>query len=102
MDNNKFYNVKLISIEKGFNLVIKCKKTQSILEAAEIAGIDLPYSCRSGACSTCVGKKIKGFLNQSDQLFLNLEQINNNFLLTCVSYPESDCEILVHQEDEIN
>ena len=37
MDNNKFYNIKLISIEKGFNLVIKCKKTQSILEDFKIS-----------------------------------------------------------------
>jgi len=96
------YNINIVSIEKGFDLIVKCKKTESILEASERAGIDLPYSCRSGACSTCAGKKLEGLFNQSKQIFLNSEQINNNFLLTCVAYPESDCKILVHQENKIN
>jgi len=96
------YDINIINVEKGFNFTIKCKKTESILEASEKAGIDLPYSCRVGACSTCVGKKIEGSFNQYEQLFLNSEQINDNFLLTCVSYPESNCKILVSQEDQIN
>jgi len=96
------YNINIVSIEKGFDLIIKCSNTESILEASEKAGLDLPYSCRSGACSTCVGKTIEGLVNQYEQLFLSPEQMNNNFVLTCVSYPKSDCKILVNQEDQIN
>jgi ferredoxin len=96
------YNINIVSIEKGFDLNIKCSETESLLEASEKAGIDLPYSCRAGACSTCAGKKVEGLFDQSDQIFLSPEQINKNFLLTCVSYPRSDCKVLVHQEDQIN
>jgi len=96
------YNLNIVSLEKGIDLNIKCSETESFLEASEKAGIDLPYSCRAGACSTCAGKKIEGLFYQSDQLFLSSEQINKGFLLTCVSYPKSDCKILVAQEDQIN
>ena len=68
---------------------------QSVLDAAMAAGLVLPYSCRSGACSTCKAKVVSGTVadGASPDSVLTKEEIDAGYKLLCQAHASSDLVI---------
>ena len=66
------------------------KGRQSILEAGLEAGVELPYSCKGGVCSTCRAKLVAGDVDMDVNVALEDYEVARGFVLTCQSYPVTD------------
>lgn len=94
------YNITLVNGNEGTSVTIKVGSDEYILESAEDQGIELPSSCNAGKCITCASRLLEGEVDR-DSAFLKPTEMAAGFILTCKSYPRSDCVILTHQEDAL-
>ncbi len=92
------YQVRLVNPALKLDRTIAVPDDQYILDIAEDAGIRLPAGCKQGDCSACVAKLVSGEVDQSEQKFLRPSEIAAGYIVTCVTYPLSDCTLETHQE----
>jgi ring-1,2-phenylacetyl-CoA epoxidase subunit PaaE len=81
-------NIKIKFGNELHDLVVG--ENQSILQAALQNGISLPYSCRSGVCSTCAAKCVAGKIELIKNDVLTDADIVDGWILTCTGHPVSD------------
>jgi ring-1,2-phenylacetyl-CoA epoxidase subunit PaaE len=67
---------------------------ESILAAASRAGMDVPFSCKSGVCATCRAKLLQGQVRMDRNFALEKADLEAGFILTCQAHPLTD-EVVV-------
>jgi len=78
-----------------------CRSDQTLLAAAEAAGVLLPSSCCSGVCTTCAALISSGSVHQPDAMGVKAELQQQGYALLCVAYPRSDLSLQAGQEDAL-
>ncbi|MEO0852356.1 MAG: 2Fe-2S iron-sulfur cluster-binding protein [Cyanobacteria bacterium J06648_11] len=75
--------------------------SQTILDAAIAAGLDLPFSCSAGVCTTCAAQVEAGTIDQSEGMGIAPELQKEGYALLCVAYPRSAVTLVTEKEDEV-
>ncbi|MBW4497759.1 MAG: 2Fe-2S iron-sulfur cluster binding domain-containing protein [Oscillatoria princeps RMCB-10] len=95
------YTIKIHHRQTGKQYVVQVPEDRYILHSGESQGLDLPFSCRNGACTTCAVRVKAGELYQPEAMGLSPELRQQGYALLCVSYPRSDLEVETQDEDEV-
>ncbi len=87
-DDVEFFEVEY----ENEGTTIEVANNETLLEAGENEGWDLPYACRQGQCVSCGGKVQDGpaeeYVVHDNQEMLNEEELEEGYVLTCVAYPK--------------
>jgi ring-1,2-phenylacetyl-CoA epoxidase subunit PaaE len=66
------------------------KTKDNIIDGALKQGVELPYSCKGGVCSTCRAKLVEGEVDMDVNFALEDYELARGFILCCQSYPVTD------------
>lgn len=72
---------------------------KTVLAAAQEAGLDLPFSCSAGVCTTCAALVTQGEVDQTDGMGVSPDLQSQGYALLCVAYPRSDLKVETEKED---
>ena len=70
----------------------------NILDAAARAGMDVPYSCKSGVCATCRAKVLEGRVRMDRNFALEQADLDAGFVLTCQAHPLTERVVVSFDE----
>jgi CDP-4-dehydro-6-deoxyglucose reductase/ferredoxin-NAD(P)+ reductase (naphthalene dioxygenase ferredoxin-specific) len=87
-----------------FMTSIQVEPGQTILDAALKAGLDYPYACRQGNCSSCKTKVLNGeaeHIKPYDSFALSEEEKANGLILACRAAPRGPCEVEYLEDDDL-
>ena len=95
------YKVTVKDRRLGITHTLEVPSDRYILHSLEGLGVELPFSCRNGACTTCAVRVIKGDIAQPEAVGLSPHLQRKGYALLCVSYACSDLEVETQDEDEV-
>ena len=81
---------RLVLVKSNRNATVT--KRQTLLDAAEAAGVDIPFICRSGVCGTCKTRLVKGEVDCTSDA-LDPSERDAGFVLPCVTWARGDCSL---------
>lgn len=84
---------------QGQPYTIQVPADRTVLLVAQDAGLDLPYSCSAGVCTTCAALVTEGTVNQADGMGVSPDLQAEGYALLCVAYPTSDLKLETEKED---
>jgi ferredoxin len=93
--------VRVMCEEESLDVVFSCEPEEYILDAADRAGFELPFSCRSGGCLSCSALLLSGSVDMGEQYVLEESHTEAGYFLLCCATASTDLVLLSHQEDEI-
>lgn len=97
----QYYKIKINNRQTGEIHTLNVPDDKYILHNAEEQDVELPFSCRNGACTTCAVRIVSGEIYQPEAMGLSPELQKKGYALLCVSYARSDLEVETQDEDEV-
>lgn len=95
------HTVKIHYRQTGDRYTLEVPEDRYILQYAESQGIELPFSCRNGACTSCAVRVKSGEVYQPEAMGISPHLRSEGYALLCVSYPRSPLEVETQDEDEV-
>jgi ferredoxin len=95
------HTVKIYNRQTHTHQTVQVPENRYILAAAETQGVNLPFACRNGACTTCAVRVLAGDIHQPEAMGLSPKLRESGYALLCVSYPRSDLQVETQDEDEV-
>lgn len=97
----QIHTVHIHHRQEGKHYTVQVPSDRYILMSAESQGVELPFSCRNGACTACAVRVRSGTVYQPEAVGLSPKLREQGYALLCVSYPRSDLEVETQDEDEV-
>lgn len=91
-------SIKITFIVDGVKTTVIGDKNKTVLDTAIENDIDAPYSCKGGACATCIAKLKSGSVELEQNYILTDSEIDEGMILTCQGYPTSN-ELTIDVDD---
>jgi len=88
-------------VTNGREVQTEVRADEYLLDAAAAAGLELPFMCLQGWCTTCAGRVLEGQVDQSEALRIYPQDEAAGFVLLCSAFPRSDLRILTHQKEKL-